>query len=1119
MNVVPPEPLSAVKQALLARRLRERQGADAPAEIPRRRDVARAPLAYAQEPLWVLEQRTPGLASYHIPILCRVVGPLDADALQAALAAVVARHEALRTTFAEIDGEPQAIVRAGMPVQLLRFAVAGDAIAPAEREAEALRLLSAAAAEPFAFENGPLLRAALAAVGHDEHLLAITVHHIVFDGGSVRVLLRDLDACYTAVRSGAPAALPALPIQFGDFAAWQRSEACAGRRELARAHWQRVLADAPRSIDLPTDRPRVAVPSAAAARRRMVLPADVWDELKEVARAHDATPFMVLLGAFQTLLHRYSAQDDIVVGSPVAGRVRKELEDVIGFVASPVPLRARFSDDTTFAQIVEQARTNCIAAYEHRDVPYDALVNESAGSGGAAYSVMFVLQDGATDAVPLGDALLQPIPLDNGASPFDLVLSAGDQADGLRATLQYRTELFDAATADRMLAHFATLLRAVCDDATRAVAALPLTTPDEFARLTAVPAVRQRRDATLPELFAEQVARRPAAIALVFEDVRISYGALDALANRVAHRLKRSGVGPGVAVGICLERGVELIVAMLGVLKAGGCYVPLDPALPRERLQTMLEDVRPQALLTADALRGLLPEGSHVVALDDLSTWAEPESAPAPTAGADDLAYVMYTSGSTGRPKGVMVTHRNVVGLFASTESRFHFDERDTSTLFHAYAFDFSVWEMWGALLYGGRLVVVPFWVSRSPADFVALLRSERVTVLGQTPSAFWAFLAAEAARPDRLTDLRLVFCGAESLEPVRLAPWFERYGDASPQFWNLYGPTETTVLVTARRLRAGDVRSSLRSPIGYPIDDVVLYVLDGARNPVPANLPGELYVGGTCVTRGYLNRPELTAERFVPDRFHPDRAGKLYRTGDRVRRRSNGELEYLGRIDEQIKISGFRVEPGEVEAALLALPSLRDAIVVARTDTSGQPRLVAYVVDDARPERRPDDLRRARAERLPCYLVPSRFVRLDALPVTANGKVDRAALPVPDAASEPSAAAPVPPRGELQTAVAQIFEDVLGRAGVGVDADFFELGGHSLHAMRVVARIEKLFRARVPLRTFFEKPTIAELARVVEAGEAKPGQAVAIARALAALERMTPDERSRRLEAVKRHE
>ena len=831
-----------------------------------------------------------------------------------------------------------------------------SAFADDEREAEVRRRAAEEAARPFDLAAGPVFRAALLRLGGEEHVLLASIHHVASDGWSLDVLFRELSALYKTYESGAESLLAPLDVQYADYAVWQRERLRGAALERPLGWWRERLRGAPELLDLPADRPRPATPSFRGGTVPLELSAELLERLRALGRREGATLYMVLLGAFQVLLAKYAASDDVVVGSPVAGRARPEVEGLIGFFVNTLVLRTDLSGDPEFRALLRRVRETALGAYEHQDVPFERLVAELQPgrtlSHSPLFQVTFALQDAEAADRALPGVRVRAMEADAGTAKFDLSLTVEATPAGLRGGLTYSADLFDRATAARMLAHLERVLEQVAADPSRRLSALELMGPAERARM--VDGWRRTDAAPAPagsihRRFEAAARRTPDAVALVCGATGLTYAQLDERADRLARALRRRGVRPEVRVGICLERSPETVVAILGVLKAGGAYVPIDPAYPADRIGYLLEDSGVALVVAQDGTRSAVPSSSiPVLTLDELLADAGDDGG----AGRGDVspgnaAYVIYTSGSTGKPKGVVVTHANVLRLFDATEPWFGFGADDVWTLFHSYAFDFSVWEMWGALLYGGRLVVVPFGISRDPAAFRALLSTEGVTVLNQTPSAFRQLVHADEGADGALA-LRWVVFGGEALEPRSLAPWFARHGDARPRLVNMYGITETTVHVTFRPLSIADAEAG-GSMIGEPIPDLGVYLLDGRLEPVPAGVPGEIFVGGAGCARGYLGRPALTAERFVPDPFSGVPGARMYRSGDRARCGAGGDTEYLGRADQQVKVRGFRIEPGEIEAALLAQPGVREAVVMAREDEPGVRRLVAYVVGGCR--------------------------------------------------------------------------------------------------------------------------------------------------------------------------
>jgi amino acid adenylation domain-containing protein/FkbM family methyltransferase len=957
-------------QAAVLEELRRDGAPPLPPVAPAERGGA-LPLSFAQERLWFLDRLHPGSAFYNVPSALRLSGALHAAALQRAVGGVVRRHESLRTVFREMEGAPRQLVAPFRGFALPVCDLSG--LAEEDREAEARRHAAADAARPFDLAAGPLLRVALLRLGGDEHVLLLNVHHAVSDGWSMGVLLGELAELYGAHRDGREPALPELPVQYADYAVWQRRHLRGEALERQLAYWKGRLAGAPGLLELPLDRPRPAVQSFRGAHARLELPAGLLAGLQALARGGGATLYMVVLAAFQALLGRYAGSDDVVVGSPVAGRTRRETEGLIGFFVNTLVLRADLGGDPPFRELVARVREATLGAYEHQELPFERLVAELQPERALGHSplfqVMFALADAGARAGGLPGLAVRGMDAGGDAVRFDLVLQVAPHAGGIGALLQYGTDLFERATAERLLEHLRRVLEQAADHPDRPLSRLELLTPAERARLLGE---WSGAGASLPAhgalhlRFEARAAADPGAPALACGGESLSYGELNARANRLARRLRAHGVGAESRVGLCAERSPELVVGMLAILKTGGAYVPLDPTHPAERLAWTARDAGVRVLLAPAELRGrvALPE-VEVVAIEDPAADAESGIDLGVAVDPDNLAYVIYTSGSTGRPKGVGVTHANVLRLFAAAGPSFGFGERDVWTLFHSPAFDFSVWEIWGALLHGGRLVVVPFAVSRDPAAFLGLLERERVTVLSQTPSAFRGLAEADGAAGGRAElALRFVVFGGEALDPAPLRGWTARRGDR-PALVNMYGITETTVHVTRRVLRGAELRSGPGSPIGTPLPDLRAYVLDPAGGPVPVGVPGELHVGGAGLARGYLGRAELTAERFVPDPFGAEAGARLYRTGDRARWRADGELEYLGRIDSQVKIRGFRIEPGEIEATLRGHPGVEDAVVAAYEHAPGDRRLAAWVVphpERAAAPRRLLELKRAEA-------------------------------------------------------------------------------------------------------------------------------------------------------------
>ncbi len=1092
------------------------------------------PLSFAQERLWFVDRMAPGSVAYNVPAAMRLEGRLSVPALAASLDEIVRRHATLRTRFATAAEGPVQIIAPAGALALPRVDL--RALPAPRREGEIRRLARVEAGRPFDLASEPMLRVTLVEAAADDHAALLTMHHIASDAWSMGVLVHELAELYAASLAGLPSPLPALPVQYADFAVWQRGwlagETLAGELD----HWRRTLAGAPTVLELAADRPRAAAANRGASLP-LALPAATAAGVRRLARRSAATLFMVCLAGFDALLHRLTGQGSLLVGSTIANRTRRELESLIGFFVNTLVLRSDLAAGESFRQLLGRTREGALAAYAHQDLPFERLVEMLAPERDPArpplVQVLLQLQNAPLAALDLPGLALTPLATGVESAKFDLVVNLFEGGEGIGGHLLYNADLFDATTVERLAQGFLRLLAAAAEEADparadrpgRPVTELPLLAAAERHQLVAEwggGAARYAVHGGLHEAFAARAAAAPQATAVVFGGERLTYADLDAGANRLANHLLARGVAPGSLVGLCLERSLDTVVAILAVLKAGCAYVPLDPDSPAERLAFLLADSGVAQLVTRRPLAARLPSprpGLALVLLDgDAAVIAAASGAPPRVpATPRDLAYVIYTSGSTGKPKGVLVEHRQVLRLFAATAAspaRLAFSAADVWTLFHSYAFDFSVWELWGALLHGGRLVVVPYAVSRSPVEFRELLRRERVTVLSQTPSAFgqlvWADEAA-AQKPEKdggLMDLRSVVFGGEALDPAALVPWVARYGTARPALINMYGITETTVHVTYREIDERDLSAAAgaASPIGRPLADLAIYVVDEHLQPVPVGTPGEMLVGGAGVARGYLGRPELTAERFVPDAFAAEAGAwgdqiaelgaRLYRSGDLARWLPSGELAFLGRIDSQVKVRGFRVELGEIQAALLMHPTVREAAVLARPEgRGGALQIVAFVAlappvaavaavaaDTSLGEESaaaPPAVRDFLAATLPDYMLPAVFVTLTALPLTANGKVDRRALAdlAPAGSSARATAGYAAPRDALESFLAGLFREVLKIDRVGIHDGFFELGGNSIAGAVLVNRLQQELGEIVQVVVIFDAPTVAQLA------------------------------------------
>jgi amino acid adenylation domain-containing protein len=1064
-----------------ARGVEEAGRADLPAIEPVER-TGPLPLSFAQQRLWFLEQLGGGGAAYHVPTRMRLGGELDPAALVRALDHIVARHEALRTTFGEVDGHP---VQRIAPADESAFRLLDhDLREHPDAEGELRRLVAEEAGAPFDLERGPLIRGRLIRLAADDHALLVTMHHVVSDGWSMGVLTRELSALYGAFRRGEADPLPALPIQYADYAAWQRRWVDGEVLQAQAAYWTETLAGVPELLELPTDRARPARQDFAGASMGVVLDEERVAGLKALSRRGGTTLFMTLLAGWSAVLGRLAGRDDVVVGTPTANRGRSEIEGLIGFFVNTLALRVDLSGSPSVSRLLERVKERALGAQRHQDIPFEQVVELAHPARSLAHSplvqVMFAWQNAPEGTPELPGLTLAPVGRSaGGTSRFDLSLTLYEDGGRIRGAVEYATALFDGATVGRSLSYLRRVLEAMAADEHRSVEALPLL-PEAERRLLVeewnATDAEYAADACVHELFEARAARAPDASAVVFGEMSLSYGELNARANRLARYLHERGVGPDARVAICAERGVEMIVGLLAILKAGGAYVPLDPAYPVDRLRYMLADAAPVALLTHAAAAGLL-DGIDVPVVDlanDSPEWSGHPETDVGGRGAGltsaHPAYVIYTSGSTGLPKGVVVEHRGVCNLVAAQSRDIPVDPGSRVLQFASFSFDACVFEVVMALCKGASLHLPPRGVVLAGEALVRAIEEGEITHVTLPP----AVLATLPDGAELGTVRTMVLAGDVVTEGVvkRWAP--------GRRLLNAYGPTETTVWATVQECRSGGAGNPA---IGRPIANTRVYVVDRRGEPAPTGVAGELCIGGAGVARGYLGRPQLTAERFVPDAFSQEPGARLYRTGDLGRWLADGTLEFLGRADFQVKVRGFRIEPGEIEARLLEHPSVREAAVLAREDAPGDRRLVAYHVGDAVDA---EALRAHLSASLPEYMVPAAYVRLDALPLTANGKLDRRALPAPEGDAYASRAYE-PPVGEVEVALAEIWSDVLGVERVGRWDDFFELGGHSLRAVQVVSRIRQLLGVEVALGDLFVRPVLAELARgMEEAGRAE---------------------------------
>lgn len=1044
-----------------------------PPIVPVERTTPRLPLSYSQERMWLLNRLDPRSAAYNVAGALAIDGPLDVEALGRAFNEVLARHEVLRSTYPEVDGEP--CVRIAPRASLALAPI--DVSSRPDPQAAALAAASALARAPFDVGADPLLRAALYRLGPDRHLACVCLHHLVTDAWSLGLLVEDLLRCYEALAAGAAPAPLDRRLEYVDYAHWQRTYLGGDRLAGQLAYWKEQLAGAV-PVELPGDRPRSRHRSAAGALEPLALPNDLMDALSALGGRHGTTLFMVLLAAFEALLFRHTGSGDLVVGIPVANRNRLDAEPLMGSLVNTLALRLRFDGELPFTGLLAQVREAALDAYANQDLPFERLVAElpveRRPGESPIVSVMFDYQNTPFPGRRAGGLSVRPVVLERGAAQFDLSLLVFDTELGRTAGIEYSTERFDAATARRLLGHYRSILDAIVADPGLPVARLPLLGRDERAQLLALAAPAHRDPAPAPLVeaaFAAQARRAPRAPAVVDDEGVLDYARLDRESSALAAALSARGARPGERVAVYLERDRRLVVSMLAVLKSGAAYVPLDPRHPAERIAYMLADAAPRVVLTRAYLRAkLAPQMMECcLCVDEAALAAAPAQVPAPDVDGERTAYLIYTSGSTGRPKGVEVPAAALANFLRSMRREPGIAPDDRVLAVTTVAFDIAGLEIWLPLVAGASLRLVSSDAAADGPALLAILRNWRPTLMQATP-ATWKLLLESGWEGD--PNLKAL-CGGEAFPPELARALRARCRSV----WNMYGPTETTIWSTVRCTREED---TTRVPIGRPVDDTRVYILDGHGELQPLGVAGEIFIGGAGVAKGYFGRPELTRERFVADPFAAPPGARMYRTGDGGRLRADGVLECLARLDDQIKLRGFRIEPGEIEAVLKEDPRVRDAVVIVREDRAGDQRLVAYYVPAraVAPEPLPlADVLEPLQRRLPAYMVPSAIVALPALPKTPNGKIDRARLPAPQASDGASDDGYVAPRDELEAGLAGIWEEVLGTAPVGVRDSFFGLGGHSLLAVRMFARVEKRFGAALPLASLIERPTIEYLA------------------------------------------
>ncbi|MCC5666148.1 amino acid adenylation domain-containing protein [Nostoc sp. CHAB 5784] len=1062
--------LSLTQRSLLEKRLRGE--VDSQLEvIPRRSQTSPAPLSFAQQRLWFLHQLDPDNPYYSELACVHLLGALNVDALEKSLNEIVQRHEALRTTFETIEEQAVQVIH---PAVTVKLPVVNLHLMPeVERQAQIEQLTTEIAQKPFDLATAPLLRAMLLQTSAKEYLLLFTIHHIAVDGWSIGLLIRELVVLYEAFSTGKTSPLPELPIQYADFAIWQRQWLQGELQKTQLDYWKQQLAGAA-TLALPTDRPRPPVQSFQGAVASFELSASLTDMLRDLSNAEGVTLFMTMLAAFQALLHRYTEQEDICVGSPIANRNQSQIQGLIGFFVNTLVLRTHLSGNPSFLKFLNKVREVCVSAYAHADIPFEQLVEELQPdrnlSHMSLFQVMFAWQEDTQKELTLPGLTLNWLPTHTQSARFDLTLHIVDAEPELRGLLEYNTDLFDAETITRIVENFRTLLEGIVANPQARLSDLPILTADELNQLlewnnTEVEYFQQQ---CIHQLFEAQVERTPDAVAVVFDSEQLTYCELNTKANQLAHYLQKLGVKPEVLVGICVERSLSMLIGLLAILKAGGAYIPLDPSYPQERIVFILEDTQAPVLLTQASFVETIPQHkAQVICLDtDWQSIAQQSKENLfSELSTNNLAYVIYTSGSTGKPKGVQIPHSTLSNFLYSMRQTPGLTEEDTLLALTTISFDIAALELFLPIIVGARLVIASREIASDGTQLSAKLIDSKATVMQATPATWQLLLTAGWSGNHQLK----ILCGGEAL-PAHLA---NQLLHRCASLWNMYGPTETTIWSAASQIKTdGKI-----VPISHPIANTQLYILDQHSQLVPIGVAGELHIGGDGVARGYFKRPDLTAEKFIPNPFSKETT-RLYKTGDLARYLPNGEIEYIGRIDNQVKVRGFRIELGEIETLITQHQGIQETVVVVRSDSADSQRLVAYVVPQKNQTLRITELGGFLKSKLPNYMVPTAFVILETLPLTPNGKVDRKALPAPDTARPELDKELVAPRNSVEAKLTEIWAEVLGVEQVGILDNFFELGGDSILAIVVITKANKA-GLQLTVKQLFQHQTVADLASV----------------------------------------
>ena len=1046
------------------------------------------PASFAQQRLWFLDQLDPETAAYNLSRAFRIVGPLDVNNLTRAFDKVVERHAALRTVFDSVEGKGQQIVLSELNVEIPIVDLAE--FPRSERESEALRIAAEEARKPFDLREGPLIRLVLVRLEPETHFLLLTMHHIITDGWSISLLFREVTKSYVAIANNQTPDLPDLPLQYTEYAHWQRENMSGEVLNAEIEFWKRKLAGAQPVLDLTTDHPRPPKQTWNGASQQFTLDAATLAKLKSLAQKEGSTLFMVAMALFQALLWRYTHQQSILVGTPIAGRNDVDIENIIGLFVNTLIFRGDFTADLTFRDFIRQVRSFALEAYAHQDLPFEKLVEELVPQRSLdthpLFQVMFIFQNIPKQVFEISGLSIKEMNFETGIAKFDLSAEVWEDTE-FHCQFEYNTDLFEHSTVRRMLGHFERLIQAALESPDLPFAQLPIMSAEEREQVLVEwnrTAAGYPKDLSLPRAFERQVERSPDATALLFAGNKWSYGQLNNEANRLAHRLIEKGVGPHSLVGVFLERSPEMVMALLGVLKTGAAYVPLDPAYPVERLRFLIQDASLSSLVTHSSLKDRVPDNvQNIVVCDTGDRFSkQPTTNPSISVASDQPAYVIYTSGSTGNPKGVEGTHRASMNRFSWMWRTYPFGAGEICCQKTNLGFVDSIWEIFGPLLAGIPNVIIPQETARDPEEMLQLLAREHVTRIVLVPSLLRTLLDRAPNLEDRVPDVKLWTCSGEVLS----ADLARRFREAFPNatLLNIYGSSEVAADVTCHEVAKGELTSSVA--IGKPISNTQVYLVDEYGEPVPIGMRGQIFVGGDNLARGYLNQPELTAERFVPNWLAPERSPRLYRTGDLGRFRYDGDLEYLGRVDSQVKLRGLRIELGEIESVLATHAGVREAVVMVGGEGEQQ-KLVAYLVlkEDAKSAPSAGDLRRYLRTKLPEHMVPASYWQLEALPLLPSGKVNRSSLAGCGGRALVDQEELAAPRNEVEEKLAEIWRELLELEQVGIEQNFFELGGHSLLVLQVTARIRRTFEVELPVRSVFEAPTIAGLAMEVQKAEA----------------------------------